>query len=71
MLGGLALIAERRLQRLPPASIVAGVWVFATFLAWGIAFGWVHDRIGILHHGGRDEDREAEDVFEHDGRRAA
>lgn len=43
-LGGLALIAERQLQRLPPGSIVPGIWVCATFLAWGIAFGWVHDR---------------------------
>jgi DMSO/TMAO reductase YedYZ molybdopterin-dependent catalytic subunit len=47
VLGGLALIAERQLLRLPAASIVPGVWVFATFLAWGIAFGWVHDRMKL------------------------
>jgi DMSO/TMAO reductase YedYZ molybdopterin-dependent catalytic subunit len=44
MLGGLALIAERQLQRLPPGSLLSGVWVFATFVAWGIAFGWAHER---------------------------
>ncbi len=45
MLGGLALIAEIRLQRLPPGSIVPGAWVFVTCVAWGLAFGWVHDAL--------------------------
>ena len=45
MIGGLALIAEQRLQRLPPGSIVSGAWVFATFVGWGIAFGWGYDRL--------------------------
>jgi DMSO/TMAO reductase YedYZ molybdopterin-dependent catalytic subunit len=44
MLGGLALVAERQLLRLPSGSIVPGAWVFLTFLAWGVAFGWAHDR---------------------------
>jgi DMSO/TMAO reductase YedYZ molybdopterin-dependent catalytic subunit len=44
MLGGLTLIVEQRLQRLPPGSIVSGAWVFATFVAWGLAFGSVYDR---------------------------
>jgi DMSO/TMAO reductase YedYZ molybdopterin-dependent catalytic subunit len=47
VIGGLALIAERQLLRLPPGSIVPGLWVFATFLAWGVAFGWVHDRLKL------------------------
>jgi DMSO/TMAO reductase YedYZ molybdopterin-dependent catalytic subunit len=45
--GGLALVAERQLQRLPPAWIVPGGWVFATFLAWGVAFGWARDRLKL------------------------
>jgi DMSO/TMAO reductase YedYZ molybdopterin-dependent catalytic subunit len=45
MLGGLALIAEQRLQRLPPGSIVSGAWVFVTFVAWGLAFGWSYDKL--------------------------
>ncbi len=43
MLGGLSLIAERQLQRLPQGSVAAGTWVFATFLVWGVAFGWIHE----------------------------
>ena len=49
VLGGLALIAEQRLQRLPPGSIVPGAWVFVTFLAWGVAFGWVTTVRQALH----------------------
>jgi DMSO/TMAO reductase YedYZ molybdopterin-dependent catalytic subunit len=43
--GGLALVAERQLQRLPSGSSVAAVWVLATFVVWGLAFGWAHDRL--------------------------
>ena len=50
MLGGLALVAEVRLQRLPAHSIVAGTWVIATFIAWGLAFGWTHDRLRRVVH---------------------
>jgi DMSO/TMAO reductase YedYZ molybdopterin-dependent catalytic subunit len=45
--GGLALVAERQLQRLPPGSVVAGLWVLATFVVWGFAFGRVHDRLKL------------------------
>jgi DMSO/TMAO reductase YedYZ molybdopterin-dependent catalytic subunit len=45
VLGGLALIAEQRLQRLPHGSIVPGAWVFATCVGWGLSFGWAHDRL--------------------------
>ena len=48
MLGGLALLAERRLQRLPPDSLVPTVWVGATFIAWGLAFGWTYDHLRKL-----------------------
>src|SRR5437868_6303356 len=33
MLGGLALVAERRLGRLPPDTIMPAIWVGATFVA--------------------------------------
>ena len=46
-LGGLALVAERQLQRLPSGSSVAGVWVLATFVVWGLTFGWAHDRLKL------------------------
>jgi DMSO/TMAO reductase YedYZ molybdopterin-dependent catalytic subunit len=45
MLGGLALIAETHLQRLSAQPFVAGAWVFATFLAWGVSLGGAHDRL--------------------------
>ena len=44
MLGGLALLAERRLGRLPPDSIAPAIWVGVTFLAWGIGVGDAFDR---------------------------
>ena len=56
--GGLALVAERQLQRLPPGSIVPGVWVFATFFAWGVAFGWAHDRLKLAGKLATAEDAE-------------
>ena len=44
ILGGLALVAERRLGRLPPDTIVPAIWVGATFLAWGLGIGVAFDR---------------------------
>ena len=44
MIGGLTLIAEYRLQRIPSGSGLSASWVFATFLAWGLAFGWSYDQ---------------------------
>jgi DMSO/TMAO reductase YedYZ molybdopterin-dependent catalytic subunit len=49
MLGGLALIAERRLGRLPPDSIAPAVWVGTTFLAWGCGIGEAFDRARAGH----------------------
>lgn len=46
-IGGLAFVAERQLQRLPPGSTIAGVWVLATFAVWGLAFGWAYDRLRL------------------------
>ena len=45
MLGSLALIAEAHLKRLPIRPLATGAWIMATCLAWGISFGWVHDRL--------------------------
>jgi DMSO/TMAO reductase YedYZ molybdopterin-dependent catalytic subunit len=45
MLGGLALVAETHLQRLPSQPIVAGAWVFATFVGWGLSFGWTYEQL--------------------------
>jgi DMSO/TMAO reductase YedYZ molybdopterin-dependent catalytic subunit len=58
MLGGIALIAESRLQRLPPGSIAAGAWVFGSFVAWGLAFGWTYDRVAKLSTTEETEDTE-------------
>ena len=44
IVGGVVLIAERQLLRLPPGSFVPGAWVVVTFVAWGVALGWVRDR---------------------------
>jgi DMSO/TMAO reductase YedYZ molybdopterin-dependent catalytic subunit len=65
MLGGLALIAEIHLQRLSSPSVLAGAWVMATSTAWGLLFGWVHDR---LH---RADIRHQSSVISHEaGRRS-
>lgn len=55
MLGGLALIAERRLARLPPDSLVPAIWIGATFLAWGCGIGEAFDlaRAGRFTHSRR------------------
>jgi DMSO/TMAO reductase YedYZ molybdopterin-dependent catalytic subunit len=45
ILGGLTLLAETHLRRLPSRPLAAGAWVVATCLAWGFSFGWVHDRL--------------------------
>jgi DMSO/TMAO reductase YedYZ molybdopterin-dependent catalytic subunit len=45
ILGCLSLIAEAHLRRLLPHPLATGAWVVATFLAWGVSFGWVHDRL--------------------------
>jgi DMSO/TMAO reductase YedYZ molybdopterin-dependent catalytic subunit len=44
MVGGLAILAERRLGRLPPDSIVPALWIGVTCLLWGLAIGWSYDR---------------------------
>ena len=44
ILGGIVLIAERQLLRLPPGSFVPGASVLVTFIAWGVALGWACDR---------------------------
>jgi DMSO/TMAO reductase YedYZ molybdopterin-dependent catalytic subunit len=45
ILGGFALVVEQQLNRIESAPFLGGLWVFATFLAWGLAFGWVYDRL--------------------------
>lgn len=44
-LGGLALAIEQQLNRLASGPVLSGPWVFASFLVWGLAFGWVYDRL--------------------------
>jgi DMSO/TMAO reductase YedYZ molybdopterin-dependent catalytic subunit len=41
--GGSALVVEQRLRRIE--SFVDAWWIVGMFLAWGLAFGWVHDRL--------------------------
>ncbi|HEX7793574.1 MAG TPA: molybdopterin-dependent oxidoreductase [Vicinamibacterales bacterium] len=45
ILGSLSLIAETHLKRLPMHPLATGAWVMATWIGWGISFGWVHDRL--------------------------
>jgi DMSO/TMAO reductase YedYZ molybdopterin-dependent catalytic subunit len=54
MLGGFALVVEQQLNRIA-SPLPSGVWIFATFLAWGLALGWAYDRL-------RDVGREADDA---------
>jgi len=46
LLGGIVLLIEQNLNRLTsPGAFVSGTWVFATFLAWGVTFGRMYDRM--------------------------
>ena len=45
ILGGIALVIEQQLNRIASAPFLSGPWVFVTFLAWGVALGWVYDRL--------------------------
>jgi DMSO/TMAO reductase YedYZ molybdopterin-dependent catalytic subunit len=45
ILGHLAVLVEQRTNRIALGSIVSVVWVVGTFLAWGLAFGWIYDRL--------------------------
>jgi DMSO/TMAO reductase YedYZ molybdopterin-dependent catalytic subunit len=45
VLGGAALLIEQEMNRIPDGSFIQGSWVVTTFLAWGLAFGWVYDRL--------------------------
>jgi hypothetical protein len=43
LLGGSALFVEQRLRRID--SFVDGAWILGLFVAWGLAFGWICDRL--------------------------
>jgi DMSO/TMAO reductase YedYZ molybdopterin-dependent catalytic subunit len=45
ILGHLAVLVEQRTNRIALGSIVSVAWVVGTFVAWGLAFGWIHDRL--------------------------
>ena len=45
LLGASALLVEQRLRRIESALFVDGSWILGMFLAWGLAFGWVYDRL--------------------------
>ena len=45
MLGGAALLVERDMRRIESGSFADASWLLGTFLAWGVAFGWVYDRL--------------------------
>ena len=59
ILGGFALVIEQQLNRIGSGPFLSGPWIFTTFLAWGVAFGWVYDRLrdagarGGVESGGR------------------
>ncbi len=56
MLGGLALLAERRLQRVAAGAATANAWVFATCFAWGLAFGWIYDKLSTAADAGNTKE---------------
>src|SRR5579862_3933526 len=45
-LGGGTLLVEHQLRRIESHAATDTAWILGTFLAWGLAFGWVHDRLG-------------------------
>ena len=46
LLGGGTLLVEHQLRRIESHAATDTAWILGTFLAWGLAFGWVHDRLG-------------------------
>jgi len=44
-LGGVALLIERTLDRITPGALAASLWVVASCLLWGFAFGWAYERL--------------------------
>jgi DMSO/TMAO reductase YedYZ molybdopterin-dependent catalytic subunit len=51
--GGLVVLVEQHLNRLTsPRAFVSGMWVFAMFLAWGMAFGVICDRLRVNERSG-------------------
>ncbi len=51
ILGGIALIVEHQLDRIATGPPLSGPWVFATVLAWSLAFGWAHDQLSGVASG--------------------
>ena len=45
LLGTSALLVEQRLRRIESALSVDAVWILGMFLASGVAFGWMYDRL--------------------------
>ncbi len=43
--GGGTLIVEHQLRRIESHAATDTAWILGTFLAWGLALGWVHDRL--------------------------
>ena len=67
VLGGTALTIEQSMNRIPTGSFLDGASVVAMCLAWGLAFGWVYDR---LREGGvRPSDAGSAPVGSRDRRR--
>jgi DMSO/TMAO reductase YedYZ molybdopterin-dependent catalytic subunit len=44
-LGGGALLIEQQLRRVESHAVADGAWILGTFLLWGLALGWAHDRL--------------------------
>ena len=63
MLGGLALIAEYRLQRIPTGAITPAAWVVVTFVAWGLAFGRTYDKLSTTEDTRDTEEQRARRKF--------
>jgi DMSO/TMAO reductase YedYZ molybdopterin-dependent catalytic subunit len=60
-LGGGTLLVEHQLRRIESHPATDTAWILGTFLAWGLAFGWVHDRLGDVRVTGVDQRRYASD----------
>jgi DMSO/TMAO reductase YedYZ molybdopterin-dependent catalytic subunit len=45
MLGGVVLVIEQQVNRIAAGPFGSGPWLFITFFAWGVAIGWVYDRL--------------------------
>src|SRR5436309_6198266 len=48
MLGAAGLVVENSLRRIADRPLVGATWIVVTLLMWGLALGWLYDRLRAM-----------------------